>query len=580
MRESGVAQLTLNDLPEVFVPFETAKANKGKIVYCNSLLDRGLGEAELLSRYSYTIVYQEICAKRPYDKKKFFAERYGGDGILTNGGGARCGFDGSFQLKGIGANKLVSVRPPNPQGYTHANGFLSLSIAIHESIWAEVVQRALPYGAVRTVAIIDLDVEFEESNTHHARALLIRLPAVRPAHFIRALYFKEKKHGALSEDAKRVALAIQRLVSFLPQNSTNQDENALPESLSLGMVELATRYAKQFSAARSKRIYHANVSASNITTDGAWMDLAGSAVFSERLWWNGFNIDKFKAEYAPAINSINDMCFYLNKYGVISLEASREIFEKSLHAFNIEFEKNSSECNAVQAGFPLFMVRHFADNACFLDFSEKLKKILTKDKYIITPVSAGSWIGYEHWISRLYLQLFKGKNDNEVIDLSWLSGDDTLLSQMITSYGNFFDLVVSEASAIGVSRKNIATCIAINLTRLNRCNSVLVDLYDEITDVIRKSRGWEEDKASYDLLFKRSNLATTLAFEYNEGSIQHVWDDESTVIQFDALTGLFMAEDKKRNVNISGKFSEVRDKILGVETVCCFYQKIIGVFHE
>ena len=64
-----MAQLTLNDLPEVFVPFETAKANKGKIVYCNSLLDRGLGEAELLSRYSYTIVYQEICAKHPYDKK-------------------------------------------------------------------------------------------------------------------------------------------------------------------------------------------------------------------------------------------------------------------------------------------------------------------------------------------------------------------------------------------------------------------------------------------------------------------------------------------------------------------------------
>ena len=109
---------------------------------------------------------------------------------------------------------------------------------------------------------------------------------------------------------------------------------------------------------------------------------------------------------------------------------------------------------------------------------------------------------------------------------------------------------------------------------------MLVDLYDEITDVIRGDRGREEDKASYNLLFERSNFATTLAFEYNEGFIQHVWDDESIVIQFDALTGLFMAEDKKCDVIIAGEFSEVRGKILDIETVCCFYQNIIGVFHE
>ena len=36
------------------------------------------------------------------DEKVFFAERYGGGAISRNGGGARCGFDGRWQVKGIG----------------------------------------------------------------------------------------------------------------------------------------------------------------------------------------------------------------------------------------------------------------------------------------------------------------------------------------------------------------------------------------------------------------------------------------------------------------------------------------------
>ncbi|WP_155290731.1 hypothetical protein [Pseudomonas chlororaphis] len=182
----------LADLQEVFVPFETVRPEGGIVIYYNQNLKCSLSQAQVLPRYSYVTASKSCKENSQADKKTFFAERYGGDGILTNGGGGRCGFDGDFQLKGIGPNQLVGVRQPDTYGNSHGNGFLSLNIAIYESIWAEIINIALPYGAVRTVAIIDLETDFEEPDQTHPRGLLVRIPAVRPAHFIRAIYFKEK----------------------------------------------------------------------------------------------------------------------------------------------------------------------------------------------------------------------------------------------------------------------------------------------------------------------------------------------------------------------------------------------------
>jgi hypothetical protein len=569
-----MAQLTLAELSEVFLPFETVKTGKGKIVYSNKALNRGMEDSELLTRYSYVSLYQDSNAAKFNDKKIFFAERYGGDGILNNGGGARCGFDGVFQLKGVGLNKLLGVRTPDVDGNSHANGLLCLNIAIYESIWAEIIQRALPYGAVGTVAIIDLEIEFEESNAPQARALLVRLPAVRPAHFIRAMYFKEKKHDSISEDAKRVNAAIHKLVSFLPEEKNHQKLGTIGERLNSGIEELATRYAKQFATARSKRIFHSNVSASNITIDGAWLDLSRSSVFSERLWWDGFDLNNFTGEYAPAINSIREMCFYLSKYGVISLEESSDIFKKALSVFSIQYEKSLYTCNAVQIGFPLCIIEHLADNPLFLDFSQKLRKVLAEDKYTISTIRAGSWIGYEHGITRFYMQLLRGKYNDEASDLSWVSGDDSLLSQIVISYGNVFELVASEAWARGVNRKNLTASIAINLTRLNRCNSVLLELSDEIVEAIRSVKE-TENISQYKLLFEKATLAGSQAFKYDEAFSVSFWENELVLVKFDAATGLFNTKNKKNNSIFSGTLDENKHSFVNANDMFLFYEDIM-----
>lgn len=568
---------TLGDLSEVFVPFETVKTNKGKVIYRNVTLDGGLGDAELLSRYNYVTLDGGGSAEGVYDKRVFFAERYGGDGILNNGGGARCGFDGRFQLKGVGVNKLLGVRSPDVYGNSHANGFLCLNIALYESIWAEVIQIALPYGAVSTVGIIDLEAEFEEENVPHARALLVRLPVVRPAHFIRAMYFKEKKYDVISEDAKRVSAALRKLASFLPGEKTCHASEALSDRLSVGMVELAIRYANQFATARSKRIYHSNVSASNITIDGAWLDLSRSTVFSERLWWDGFDLNNFKEEFVPAINSIREICFYLSKCGVISSDESGGIFEKVRIAFSAEYERTLSVCNAVQVGFPLCIIKNVTGNPAFLKFSQSLIKVLAKDKYNIVPVFAGSWVGYEHGVSRLYRQLLKGKCNNEVVDLSWFSEDRSLLSELVVSYGSLFDLVVSEARIRGVARSNLVACVSINLTRLNRFNSVLVELNDEIVDAIRNS-AMSGDTSCYRRLFERSTLASSQAFKYDEEFELSVWEDESVVVKFEALTGRFIVEDKKDKTICVRATGTIKYEFARIKSMFCFYENSESVF--
>lgn len=550
-------QKNLADLHSVFVPFETVKFEGGTVIYMNECIDCELNRSQLLEKYSYIVPNNEGDNPPDKEKKTFLAERYGGDGMLTNGGGARCGFDGRYQLKGLGANRLVGKRPPDARGNSHANGFLSLDIAIYESIWAEIVNIALPYGAVRTVAIIDLGIDFEESNAPHARALLVRMPAVRPAHFIRATFFKEKKIAALSPDAERVKAVIQTLNLYLPNEKVGQPYDNHDEQLSDGIVELARRFAKQFAASKSSRIFHANVSASNLTLDGAWMDLAGTKIFSDRCWWDGFDESTFFEEFTPAISSINELCYYLYKYQVVSIGTANHIAARALECFTSEYEKQLSLYNAVQAGFPLNILESLTHNPIFLDFSTQLKTILSLDKFSMTPICTKSgWRGYEHWISRVYIQLLKHKQRNIPQDFSWISKDEQLINKLTSTYDILFELILADAKSKGVSPECFEKCIALNSTRLNRCSALLTELYDEVVNTREKSCK-TQDISLYETLFKNAKNDATQSFNIDCGYYLRIWKNLNATIYYDATLNLYTAEFEDNNPSITGTLREL-----------------------
>ena len=184
----------LSNLQECFVNFETKKLEGCSVVYLNETLADGKSSKTILDAYSYVVMSDSIPSRGQSSVKTFMAERYGGDGILSNGGGGRCGFDGVWQLKGLGPNQLVG----KDVDAGHGDGNLSLDTAIYESIWSEIISATLPFGAIRTVAVLDTGRSYEERGFATPRGLLVRQPVVRPAHFIRATYFEEKQLNRLS----------------------------------------------------------------------------------------------------------------------------------------------------------------------------------------------------------------------------------------------------------------------------------------------------------------------------------------------------------------------------------------------
>ncbi|MBA4386173.1 MAG: hypothetical protein C0410_15670, partial [Anaerolinea sp.] len=515
--------------------------------------------------------------KTRQQSREFYAERYGGDGIVKNGGGGRCGFDGRFHLKGLGPNQLVG----SDSDPAHGNGCLFLDTAIYESIWAEIISFALPYGAIRTLAVLDAGYDFEESGCIKARGLLVRAPAVRPAHFIRSVYFKEKQFNRICEDAKRVSAAVNKLVDFLPEGSDVVNDRSLSERLELGFLELAKRYARQFSAAKAKRIIHYNVTASNLSLDGAWLDLSGTRVFSQLIGGDRLDAKRFLTEYLPALESIQSMCYYLSKYLVVSVECASRIYHRAVECFKQEYEQQLSLHNAMQVGFPLVILEYLIDDPVFLGFSQCLKNIMAFDDFSVSPVSTElGWEGYECWRGRLYLELLKKKAaKNHIPNVAGLKIDPSLVGQLFAVYGRLFDLVFDKAVILGIKRKNLIYFMAINLIRRNRCHRVVFDLENIISEVREKARS-VGDISLYGGVIDEALSQARLTFADDEGFRLPFWVSHSTTIQYDLLSGAFFITDSDGVSGSLGFLSSMQSHADEVDKAISFYGNYWGFVDE
>ncbi|BBH34878.1 hypothetical protein [Pseudomonas sp. St290] len=523
----------LSDLHEVFVSFKAEKIEGTSIVFFNKGLKLDLVEADALSRYSY-VVGGGAGKKEERRSKIFFAERYGGDGILRNGGGGRCGFDGDFQLKGIGPNQLVA----KDAVFADGNGLMSLNSAIYETVWSEIINIALPYGAARSVAVIDTGLKFECENKTYLRGLLVRMPTVRPAHFISAIYFRERHVGALSNDAKRVRLAVSKLVEFLPLDHGGCLSGSLHERLYLGLRELAKRYARQFAAARVKQIIHFNVTPSNLTLDGAWIDFSSVRIFSDLIPVDRDDYERFVGEHIPAIESIRNICYYLSKYKVVGLDDANEIAESSVDEFLGEYDRQFNLHCAMRMGFPAVLLNHVLDSGVFIEFAAVVKELLVFDDLSMRFVTNETgWKGYECWGFRLYAALLRGKVLGVEPDFIALNVEPTLLKALVIAYGNFFDFLCCKARSVGVSFRNLVVGMAINVVRVNHVDVALTGLEGSIDDVV----GSGNDSTNRVGRLVEDVVGVACLQFYNEDGVRvPYWVSRSLEIWFDIASGFYV----------------------------------------
>lgn len=263
-----------------FSSFDTFRLKGVELVWFNNDLlkkyniDGSKEEIEtfLLNEYSYVLPNYADSNRLIFNEcKTFWADRYGSRHEVCNGGSARCGFDGAFQVKGIGVTPLVAQN----MSKSHSHGKLFLDEAISEAIWGEICHQHLPFGSIRTLAIIKTNVQegfsYSDNCPKKPCALAIREFSIRPAHFERATFFWPFPEyiSLRNDDTARV----KECINYLPR-SFGLSDSILSSKKELFdcLKNLVLRIAKQIAYSRVKGIPHGSLTSSNIGIDGRFLD--------------------------------------------------------------------------------------------------------------------------------------------------------------------------------------------------------------------------------------------------------------------------------------------------------------------
>ncbi|MCX7207586.1 MAG: MchC protein [Proteobacteria bacterium] len=365
-----------------FVAFDAFKLKQSELVWLNNdyiaeiAPDQDISEIEkqLLKNYTYvTRGYTQSSAIDLGKKKLFLADRYGSRHEACNGGSGRCGINGQFQVKGIGVNPLVADNIDRD----HAHGKLCLSEAINEAIWGEICHRHLPYGAVRTVAIIKTNVTIRSAygvgtETNQPCALAIRQNAIRPAHFERATFFwpTSLEHQYLREDDYlRVKAAVEQLHLAFDTRAMIAEGQHQPFN---AFANFTIRLARQMGVSRVLGIPHGSLTSSNISIDGRFLDFGSiSAVpdFANHILAAGQG--GVWDDHLLVVEWIRHLFFFINKYH--SQKLTREMQDGIIELFLAELERTENKETAKLMGISV-------NDASAEQIGKRIKQLLQQNK--------------------------------------------------------------------------------------------------------------------------------------------------------------------------------------------------------
>lgn len=311
-----------------FIPFTVTKLITGKTVWINKKVEQHLGfdtdSEKFRDEFSYVIREASCFRSLGFDcadTKVYQAERYGGKGIGKNGGGARSGSIGRFQIKGIGPNVLVS----SGGEHHHAYGGLDAPHAINETIYSVVLSEILPLGTVNICGLIATGgkTAFEVNGDECVGMLLVRESCVRPAHFLRAPSFSSPE-ASIPSDLTR----IRSLHHYLRKKTFRSDAEFMNY-----VASFLVSCANQFSFAQVARIMNSTLSPSNLSMDGRWLDIPMASFLSGGV--NYGQASQFYSEYEAPLQAASEIVDMYSKYNRVQLDFSSLVmfYFKEYHAY-------------------------------------------------------------------------------------------------------------------------------------------------------------------------------------------------------------------------------------------------------
>lgn len=468
-----------------YVSVTARRLKNARIVYANQQL---INPDRVIEEYAFAVP-TEIEPADAYgeEQKVFWADRYGGDGIGVNGGSGRSAQDDWFQLKGIGRTPLLGP-DPSEDTFWHSHGGISLVEAIQETVWGEVFTRVLPHGASRVAAIIATGTEcwyeINGSKSRAPRALVLRQITVRPAHYMRALYFAKAAEYPHVSDAERVRAAVQSLTTAFKQlGMARQGSEA--DLLGSGLMVMADRLGMQTAYAQVRRLMHGAISPSNVALDGRWVDFGtathlptfantksrGAPRLFATLWQEQDRVKAF----------IDPLCFYLNKYSNLTMDRARISPTLLAGHFDSCYASSRSQALVGMLGLPFNRLVRAANSSALRNFSAILAAMLREGHGI--PVESRwddtSGLGRNHLgpaICTLALSISTESNNNCLVGLVQ---EEQLRKEIWYRFRSFFELVAEEAGTMNIGKRPIATLLWIaglkaghSLTALFRKNMI------------------------------------------------------------------------------------------------------------
>lgn len=314
--------MNINIFRECLMSLKLSKAMSARMVWVDinslnknhPLSQDSWSEEIFLKRFSYAIKGNEKFEEIDFsatDTIEAFCERYDAG---VNGGGARCGNIGEFQLKGIGKTILAGKRAD----HWHSYGAFAIEEAVPEILNTIIINSVLPHGAVDCYGLIltgeTTAFQPSENGPRSGRGvLLIRDQCLRPAHFFKCEKFKpsNSQKNLFSNESLR----IKNL--YLSLGNKVGGGNGINEILKVFLE----RSAEQFACAKISRIFHGAINGSNIALDGRWIDLTTATTVNAGKNYGGTSAPpSFYEEHCTVLNFTEKILRYFNRYNNASLD--------------------------------------------------------------------------------------------------------------------------------------------------------------------------------------------------------------------------------------------------------------------
>jgi len=205
---------------------------------------------------------RRIC---PSGEDDVWVDLYGSSGTTRFGGSGRAGVVNGMQVKGIGPTELIA----ETADWHHSHGGMFLEEALRETIFSELAHREFPFGAVRTVAVIETGLGIvDRHGVRHRGALLVRPFVARACHLERALGFRE---GSLRYRSTAHLSDIRRVMEWMRELQFGSQKC---------LDTFASRAGVQIAHAHVARWFHGGWYSSVMSLDGRMIDFGSSRKLS------------------------------------------------------------------------------------------------------------------------------------------------------------------------------------------------------------------------------------------------------------------------------------------------------------